>query len=291
MALLASAAFAEGAVVRTEYADGSLKLRAGAGTGYAVNGYVKNGEAIDVLEKGDVWSKVKALSTGKTGYIKTLYIRAAQGGVQMENGKNVYVSEEGGSLKVRAGAGTNYGVNGYVQHGDAITVLNKGEKWSMIRVEKSGVVGFIRNQYVYGNATAGGSAPSAVTSYDAATVVTRYAGSTVNLRAAASSSAQKVGEVGRGAFLKVTGSQDNWYKVTTKEGVSGYISKNYASLGASARTTANLNVRKGAGSSTARLTTLAKGTSVSILSVDGNWARIRYGNSSTGYVSIRYLTY
>lgn len=290
-AMLATAALAESAVVQTQYSDGSLKLRAGAGTTYAVNGYVKNGDAIDVLDRGSTWSRVKAVSSGKTGYIKTQYIRTTDSGTQMQNGKNVYVGENGGSLKVRAGAGTNYAVNGYVQHGDAITVLSKGETWSMIRAEQSGVIGFIRNEYIYGNATAGGSAQPAptVSSYEAATVVTKYAGSTVNLRAAASSSSQKVGEVKRGAYLKVTGSQDNWYQVTTSDGVSGYISKNYASLGAAARTTANLNVRKGAGSSTARITTLAKGTSVSILSVDGNWAKIRYGKSSTGYVSIRYL--
>ena len=40
LALLTTAAFAESAVVKTQYSDGSLKLRAGAGTNYAVNGYV-----------------------------------------------------------------------------------------------------------------------------------------------------------------------------------------------------------------------------------------------------------
>ena len=295
LALCASTALAEGAVVKTQYSDGSLKLRAGAGTGYAVNGYVKNGDAIEVLEKGSVWSRVKAVRTGKTGYIKNMYISVTSSAEGMERGKNVYVSENGGSLKVRAGAGTNYAVNGYVQHGDAITVLSLGDAWSMIRVEKNGVVGFIRNEYIYGYATPGWSTdmetkPS-VTTYDAATVVTKYANSTVNLRSGASSSSSKVGEVKRGTYLKVTGSQDNWYRVTTKNGQTGYISKTYVSLGAPARTTANLNVRQGAGSNTARITTLAKGTSVTILSVDGNWAKVRYANSSTGYVSIRYLNY
>ena len=122
-------------------------------------------------------------------------------------------------------------------------------------------------------------------------MTTKYATSTVNLRESASSSSTKVGEVKRGTYLKVTGSEGNWYKVTTKNGVTGYISKSYVSMGATGRTVANLNVRQGAGSSTARLTTLAKGISVTILSVDGNWAKIRYGKSATGYVSIRYLNY
>lgn len=299
LALLATAAFAEGAVVKTQYRDGSLKLRAGAGKNYAVNGYVKDGDAIDVLEKGDVWSKVKAVKSGKTGYIKNIYIKASSSGStgsDMVRGKNVYVSENGGSLKVRSGAGTNYAVNGYVQHGDAITILSLGDRWSMIRVEKNGVVGFIRNEYIYGYGTPGWSTDAGldkptVSTYDAATVITKYATSTVNLRKSASASSDKVGEVKRGAYLKVTGSEGNWYKVTTRNGVTGYISKSYVSLGATGRTVANLNVRQGAGSGTAKLATLAKGTSVTILSVDGNWAKIRYGKSSTGYVSIRYLNY
>lgn len=299
LALLTTAAFAESAVVKTQYSDGSLKLRAGAGINYAVNGYVKNGDAIDVLEKGDVWSKVKAVKSGKTGYIKNIYIKASSSGStgsDMVRGKNVYVSENGGSLKVRSGAGTNYGINGYVQHGDAITILSLGDRWSMIRVEKNGVVGFIRNEYIYGYGTAGWSIDAGldkptVSTYDAATVITKYASSTVNLRKSASASSDKVGEVRRGTYLKVTGSEGNWYKVTTRSGATGYISKSYVSLGATGRTVANLNVRQGAGSSTAKITTLAKGTSVTILSVDGNWAKIRYSKSSTGYVSIRYLNY
>ena len=299
LALLTTAAFAESAVVKTRTSDGSLKLRAGAGTNYAVNGYVKNGDAIDVLEKGDVWSKVKAVQSGKTGYIKNIYIKASSSGStgsDMVRGKNVYVSENGGSLKVRSGAGTNYGINGYVQHGDAITILSLGNKWSMIRVEKNGVVGVIRTEYIYGYGTPGWSTDAGldkptVSTYDAATVITKYSTSTVNLRKSASASSEKVGEVKRGTYLKVTGSEGNWYKVTTRNGVTGYISKSYVSLGATGRTVANLNVRQGAGSSTTKLATLAKGTSVTILSVDGNWAKIRYGKSSTGYVSIRYLNY
>ena len=302
------------AVVVTPAADGSLHLRAGEGTGYATNGYVQNGEAIKVKSVGSEWSLVQCVRTGKIGYIKNIYISysttpPAPSYGYMEMGKNVYVNENGGTLNVRGGAGTSYAIKGYVAHGDSITLLSVGSTWSLIRVNATGVVGYIKNIYIYGYGTTGWgtfvaglsgggsstpstpSIPAPTGPYEAGVVVTKYARSTVNIRAAASSSSAKVGSVGRGAYLKIYGSEGNWYKVVTKGGVVGYISKNYVSLGAPASTTANLNVRKGAGSGTAKITTLSKGTSVTILTVDGNWCRIRYGKNSYGYVSIRFLRY
>ena len=51
------AALAE--TVKLAYSSGSLKLRKGAGTKYAANGVVKNGDNITVLSKGKVWTKVR----------------------------------------------------------------------------------------------------------------------------------------------------------------------------------------------------------------------------------------
>ncbi len=291
------------ATVVTPASDGSLRLRAGEGTSYATNGYVQNGEAILVISTGSEWSRVQCVRTGKVGYIKNIYISYNTPPTpSMSLGKNVYINENGGTLNVRAGEGTGYAINGYVAHGDAITVQHVGSTWAKIRVNGSGVTGYIKNIYIYGYATAGwgafvdsvngGSAPVTPTGpYEAGVVVTKYAKSLVNIRAAASSSSAKVGSVTRGTYLKIYGSEGNWYKVVTKGGLVGYISKSYATTGAPATTTANLNVRQGAGSGTPRITTLAKGTQVTILTVDGNWCKIRYGKSSTGYVSIRFLNY
>lgn len=298
LALCLPAALAEeSATVKTLVKGGSLHLRASATTDSATNGYVKDGDAISVLSKGDLWSQVRATKSGKTGYIKNIYIvYGSSPAPTMEKGKNVYVSESGGSLKVRAGQGTNYSVKGYVNHGDAIKLLKVYDEWSKIRVTKSGVEGYIKNIYIYGYGTAGWSyveeenAPSP-SSYDAGNVVTKNAGSTVNLRAEASSSSKKVGSLSQGAFLKITGSSGRWYKVTTKSGKTGYVSKSYVALGASAKTTASLNVRKSASSSSGKLTTLSKGASVTILSVSGNWAQIHYSGNKTGYVSMNYLAY
>ena len=59
--------------VKLAYSTGSIYLRTGAGTKYAANGVVKNGDSITVLDKGKVWSRIKT-SDDREGYIKNLYI-------------------------------------------------------------------------------------------------------------------------------------------------------------------------------------------------------------------------
>ena len=55
------------------------------------------------------------------------------------------------------------------------------------------------------------------------------------------------------------------------------------------KTTANLNMRRGASTSYARILTIPKGKSVTYISKSGSWYKVKY-NSSTGFVSSKYLT-
>ena len=52
-----------------------------------------------------------------------------------------------------------------------------------------------------------------------------------------------------------------------------------------------VNVRSGGGTNFNRLTSLAKNTTVEVLSFENNWAKIKYNGSNIGYVCADYLTY
>ncbi len=54
-----------------------------------------------------------------------------------------------------------------------------------------------------------------------------YRTDTLNLRAQGSSSSQWLGSYTRGTWVQITGSQNNFYRVTTPDGRTGYMSKNY----------------------------------------------------------------
>ena len=157
---------------------------------------------------------------------------------------------------------------------------------SPVKVVSSGKVGYIKTKYIYGSGSTGTDTRPA--SYQLGVISTKTSGGMVNIRKGAGTSYASVGKVGRGVMLKITGEDGKWYKVTTSNGLTGYVSKSYVSLGVSAQTTANLNMRKGAGSSYGRVTTLSKGASLTVYSVSGNWAYVKAGKNS-GYVSMNFV--
>ena len=300
--IVPSMAFAEAdAWIKLNYADGSLNVRSGPGKNYNSVGYVKHGDAVDIYFgdnqtdfEGEEWAHIKVQRTGTIGYVKTKYLSSdpVSGGSSGSTGTSatVYVSANGGSLKLRKGPGTDYGVAGYLEHGDKITVQSTGSVWSKVKVNATGKVGYIKNKYIAtGSNTTPSTTPSTSSGYQCGKITTKTTAGAVNVRKGAGTSYASVGTVGRGTLLKITAQDGNWYKVVTATGLTGYVSKSYVSTGITARTTANLNMRKGAGSSYARVTTLSKGAAVTVYSVSGNWAYVKSGSSS-GYVSINYLT-
>lgn len=275
---------------------GSLHLRSKASKTSASAGYVQDGDSLKVYledaardNENELWVKVKVERTGKSGYIKSKYISRAYGPM-------VYVNASGGSMKVRKGPGTSFGVAGYVQHKQSISVLTRGTTWSKIKVSSTGVTGYIKTMYIYG-ATTGVTTPSTPSkpstvskpsSYDAAAITTRTAFGTVNLRTGAGTNYASAAKLGRGEKLYVTGKSGDWYKVLTIGGKTGYIRKDYIAFGVTVKTTGNVNFRTGAGTGYGIIRNLSNGTSVTLHNVNGKWAKVS-SIGKTGYVHTNYL--
>ena len=210
--------------------------------------------------------------------------------------ETVYVSQDGGSLKVRSGPGTNYEVAGYVQHGESVNVLDRGDSWSQIKVVRTGKVGYIKTRYLSngssGGSTGGSGTPSTGTAstYEPATIMTKTLGGAVNLRSGAGTGYSSLGTLSRGNFLKVIGREGDWVKVNTTNAKTGYVHKNYVSFGVKGTTTGNVNFRKGPGTSYGVIRTLSTGTTVTVTSVEGKWAKVS-ANGTTGYISTSYFKF
>lgn len=280
---------AQAEYVQTQYTGGALKLRQGPSKAYGIEGYVKDGDEIvlsgysDVDTEGYDWVEVYVPRTGKTGYIKEMYVVSDWESSRIPN-KSIHIPN-GTAIIVRGGPGTGYSVKGYVYENDRVTVLEDGSVWCKVRLEKNGVVGYIKNKYIYGYT--GTTSGSATTLSGQATVKTKYAGSAVNLRTGPGSGYLVVTQVYRGMGLTITGKSGNWYKVTTSSGYVGYIYKDYVSANADAYVTAGVNLRSGPGTGYGRYLTIPRGSAVTILGYSGNWVQVSYA----GYVGYVYSTY
>lgn len=116
----------------------------------------------------------------------------------------------------------------------------------------------------------------------------------LNIRSGAGTGFAKVGSLSKSSYITLISKSNDWWKVEYKKGSYGYCHSDYIKTVSSVPMTVNitsgtLNVRKGAGTEFARISSLSKGETVLRLSVSGQWSRVLFAGSKVGYVSSEYL--
>lgn len=199
------------------------------------------------------------------------------------------------ALNVRSGPSTNNDRINTISKGTKVTILATEGDW--YQVEVGGQKGYVSAQYV----SVGGQQTSDV-SGDTGTVNV----SALNVRAGAGTATQCIGLLKNGAKVSVLSSENGWYKIKSGS-LTGYVYAEYITLGQSSGANSEgsqtadasgksgtcnvsaLNIRKGAGTSSAVSGLLKKGDKVEILSTEGEWYKIS-ANGNTGYVFAEYIT-
>ena len=213
----------------------------------------------------------------------------------------------GDVVNARKGPGTSYERVEMLAKGKQVTILDEENGWYKVKWNNS--TGYILKDYV---ATSGGSAVSATPD---ATVT---GGTTINVRTGPGTSYARVTMVGTGKRVAVLDKDGDWYHVSF-DGKTGYILGDYvipdgsnAPASASAPETAQapapaepeadvstgnatvkggstINVRTGPGTGYARVTMVGTGKRVTLLSEEGGWFKVSFGNT-IGYILGDYLT-
>lgn len=137
------------------------------------------------------------------------------------------------------------------------------------------------------------SADAATTSSKAGTV--SVTSGRLNVRSSASTSGTVISSLSKGSYVTLMSKSGNWWRVEYADGKYGYCHADYikTATGTPATvkiTSGSLNVRSGAGTSYSKVASLYKGEVVIVLSKSGNWSRILYNGTKTGYVSSQYLS-
>lgn len=182
------------------------------------------------------------------------------------------------NLNLRTGPGTGYPVILTIPKGTALSVESYSGTWA--KVTYGGKTGYCSTTYL---------APP--------TTAIRYTTDELNLRTGPGTGYEIILAMPAGSKVEMLSASDGWAKVTY-EGTTGYASTAYLTSTAPGPgtptvtvryTTANLNLRTGAGTSYPIILTMPKGSRVEVLSESGGWARLTY-EGKTGYASTSYLT-
>ncbi|MPQ30407.1 hypothetical protein E4V42_02985 [Clostridium estertheticum] len=133
-----------GSVFTTQYGAttaSALSVRSGAGTNYAVLGFMKKGTKVIITGKTNNFYKVTYNS--KTAYISSQYVKITAKPVVLPA---VYGGRTYSTLNVRSGAGTNYSIIGSVK--SSTIVMISGKTNNFYKIAYNGKIGYVSADYV-----------------------------------------------------------------------------------------------------------------------------------------------
>ena len=279
----------------TEY----VHLRSGPGTNYSSKGVIASGTAITVTDTSNSeWYAVR-LSNGTTGYMFSEYISMSGG--SSSSGSDSVPSTESTAAKVteyvnvRSGPGTNYTSKTVIASGTSITVTDRSNsEWYAVKLS-NGMTGYIYSIYIRIESESSSGGSSGTESTPAKT--TEY----VNVRSGPGTNYTSKTVIASGTSITVTDtSNPEWYAVKLSNGMTGYIYSIYIELqssaggstsgGVQAKTTAGVNLRRGAGTSFGVIRVVATGTTVTVTeATNAQWYKVKLSDGTEGYIFTEYL--
>ena len=191
---------------------GGLNLRQTASLQAKVLGQYGTGTWIEVVEKGDTWSKVKV--AGKQGYMMTKYLNFGA------SGSTLYVRTNTGiGLNLRQAPSTSAAIITSFPINTAVTVLQRGSEWHKVKVGEQ--EGYMASRYL-----ASAKAPSYTKPLSTpvqATMKNINGGSVVNFRLYPGMNTKILKAYPVGTKVTVLEKGENWCKVEI-EGQQGFVS-------------------------------------------------------------------
>ena len=279
----------------TEY----VNVRSGPGTNYTSKTVIASGTSITVTDRSNAeWYAVK-LSNGMTGYIFSQYIRLSNdsssdaGSVPSTESTPAKTTEY---VNVRSGPGTNYTSKTVIASGTSITVTDRSNsEWYAVKLS-NGMTGYIYSIYIRIESESSSGGSSGTESTPAKT--TEY----VNVRSGPGTNYTSKTVIASGTSITVTDtSNPEWYAVKLSNGMTGYIYSIYIELqssagggstsgGVQAKTTAGVNLRRGAGTSFGVIRVVATGTTVTVTeATNAQWYKVKLSDGTEGYIFTEYL--
>ena len=300
----------------TEY----VNFRSGPGTNYSSKGVIALGTTVTVTDTSNSeWYAVR-LSNGSTGYIFAQYLKlnssssatATPAPTQAPSG-----SEQSAKtteyVNFRSGPGTNYSSKGVIALGTTVTVTDtSNSEWYAVRLS-NGSTGYIFAQYLKVTGTSSATpTPTQAPSNDG-TVQAKLTAD-VNLRRGAGTNYGVIKVIGTGTTVTVTdASNSQWYKVKLSDGTEGYLFSEYLKVTSGnidsakpsatptptpapsngtvqAKTTSDLNVRKGPGTSYGIIKVIDMNVTVTVTeATNSSWYKVKLSDGTEGYLAAQYL--
>ena len=299
----------------TEY----VNFRSGPGTNYSSKGVISLGTTVTVTDTSNAqWYAVR-LSNGSTGYIFAEYISftgsntpsATAAPTQAPSNGSEQTAKTTEYVNFRSGPGTNYNSKGVIALGTTVTVTDtSNSEWYAVRLS-NGSTGYIFAQYLKLNSSSSATATPAPTQAPSGSEQSAKTTEYVNFRSGPGTNYSSKGVIASGTTVTVTDrSNSQWYAVRLANGSTGYIFAQYLKVtGTSSATptptptqtpsndgtvqaklTADVNLRRGAGTNYGVIKVIGTGTTVTVTDASNSqWYKVKLSDGTEGYLFSEYL--
>ena len=250
-----------------------LRVRSEANGNSEILGFLTNGCNVNILGESGNWYNISY--NGKNAYVSKEYVKitsennsqsnsndnnSSQASEDKIDNKNGQVVNVHSGLNVRSGASTSSGIIGSLSNGSNVTILGESGNWYKIKYGNS--TGYVSKDYVKtseesSNSNTGNNASSSSgesSSNKSGKVVNVH--SSLNVRSGASANSSVIGSLANGSNVTIVGESGSWYKIKYGN-TTGYVSKDYISVGA----TNNSNTSNSANNSNSSSTSNNNGSS------------------------------
>jgi N-acetylmuramoyl-L-alanine amidase len=278
----------------------TVNVREGPSLSYPLIKQVNKGEKYNIIKEKEDWTQIE-LSYGKTGWVAN-WLTTKEGTKSPVPSTDDEVSSgiaNTDQLRVRSGPGTSFRIIGFLQKGQAVTILDQNENW--LKVSAAFGEGWVSNQYI-----------DSVTSQETNTQANNGSGQTtkgvvtgdiLNVRTKPSANGGLLGKLSKGSNVTVYSTQNNWYEIQYSNQMA-WVSADYVTLQGNTQndssstdskkvigtvTASTLSVRSSSSLNADVIGTVSMGQKFSILAEDNNWVKIEYKPGKYGWTAGWYL--
>jgi N-acetylmuramoyl-L-alanine amidase len=274
-------------------AESTVNIRNGPGLSYQLVKQVKKGEKFTIIKEKDDWIQIQ-LSGAKTGWVANWVVTQSSNRTttsSSSNSKNMSASANTDQLRVRSGPGTSFRIIGYLNKGQAVSVLDENENW--LKVSASFGEGWVAREFMDLKSNSTNSKEDNNNnnkSIDKGIVI-----DTLNIRNEPSTKGTIIGKLSKGTTVSIYSKKNNWLEIKYS-GQSAWVSSEFVQIGTQSQpskttgiigtvTASSLSVRDGSSLNSKIIGSVSKGQEFAILDEVNDWVKIEYKSGKIGWAA------
>jgi N-acetylmuramoyl-L-alanine amidase len=275
-------------------AESPVNIRNGPGLSYQLVKQVKKGEKFTIIKEKDDWIQIQ-LSTAKTGWVANWVVTKSPNGTttsSSSNSKNMSATANTNQLRVRSGPGTSFRITGYLNKGQAVSVLDENENW--LKISASFGEGWVAREFMdlKSNST---NSKEDNNNNNNKSIDKGIVTDTLNIRDEPSTKGSIIGKLSKGTTVSIYSKKNNWLEIKYSD-QSAWVSSEFVQIGTQSRpskttgiigkvTASSLSVRDGSSLNSKIIGSVSKGQEFAILDEVNNWIKIEYKSGKTGWAA------